>query len=426
MKKTEKTAVFTLFHHDVDYKNKHLSFDTQELLSMSLIPAERTIKDIADTIYKIVTDNLADKTNAEISITLTGGLDSRVILACLLKANVRPNCLTFGNPNASDIHFARKLAQEFNLPFHNAVQQPPTKECYYNWVLETIKIDNGNSHLHRAHRTAAIAEHVQQFSPKVLFVGHMGGEGLRGVENSNYLTSPFLKNFIEGRDEPKAALQKTLESYFLKTDWVDFDSLLDKILTLPWMRHDGQANRIFLLYDLVGKIHHAQDIRLYSHYVPNVVPVFLQKEYLNVLFSSPFHFLAKKKGFAGRLANPHVYCKLLEILYPKLLEYPLSNGYKPIEYLKGLWYCVPKKLYRSIKQKRKFGPTFSYGQWYVDFVKEQSREIKPEIWEIYDKEKYMEALHTAAHQREEGYWHKFSNPIFFSLKAACEKNGPAL
>ncbi|MDY0223048.1 MAG: asparagine synthase-related protein [Desulfobacterium sp.] len=414
-------ALFTLFHHNVNYKYERFDFNTDDFLSSSSQLKTQYIEEIADVLFKIVTDNLSGRKDTEVSLTLTGGMDSRVILACLLKADVKPNCLTYGNPDAGDIYFARNLARAFDLPFHNAVQQEPDKEWYYKWVLETIKIDNGNSHLHRAHRTAAMAEHAEKYSPKVLFTGHMGGEGLRGLGYNNYFASPFFQIVNEGLGEPMKTLKKTLKEYFLHTDRLDFDALLDEILSLPWMRHNRETNKLFFLYDLVGKIHHAQDIRLYSHYVSNVVPVYLQKEYLEVLFRSPFHFLAKKKGLAGRLANPYVHCKLIEILYPKLLEYPLSNGYRPAEYLKGLWYYVPVKLYRSFKQKKQFAPSFSYGQWYVDFVNEQSREVKSEIWEIFDKNKYMKALSTTSHQQDEGYWHKFSNPIFFNLKKASEK-----
>jgi len=407
--------MFTVFHHDVEYKDERYVFETDELLSRSQKPEKISIREIADVLFKIVTDHLSGRTDSEISLTLTGGMDSRVILACLLKAGIKPNCITFGSPDAGDIYFAQKLAQAFDLPFHNAVQQQPDKEWYLKWVLETIKIDAGNSHLHRAHRTAAISEHAEKYSPKVLFTGHMGGEGLRGLSYNNYFASPFFQIVNEGLAEPKEALKKTLEDYFLLTDRIDFDALLNQIYALPWMPHDSEINKLFFLYDLVGKIHHTQDIRLYSNYVPNVVPVYLNKEYLEVLFNSPFHFLTKKKGLAGRLSNPYVHCKLIGILYPKLLEYQLSNGFKPTEYLKGLWYYVPVKLYRSFKHKKQFLPSFPYNQWYVDFVKEYSQNLSSELWEIYDKKNYMQALEQAPHKNDEGYWQKFSNPIYFDL-----------
>ena len=408
-------ALFSIYHHDVQFKNAELSFDTIALFKKTTSQSQQKINDIADAFYGIITQHIENCPDAHISITLTGGMDSRVILACLLKAGVKPSCLTYGNPGARDIYFAMKLTESFGLKFHNTVDETPNKDWYYKWVVETIKRDNSNSHLHRAHRTAAIAEHTEKYSPKVLFTGHMGGEGLRGLSYNNYFASSFFEEVNEGRARPLDAAKQVLKNYFLKTEIIDFDELLNHINGLPWMQHSRETNKLFFLYDLVGKIHHAQDIRLYSTYVSKVIPVYLQKEYLERLFSSPYHFLAKKKGLMGRLANPYVHCKLIEKLYPKLLDYPLSNGYKPRDYLKGLWYYIPTKMYRSFRYKNQFAPTFSYGQWYVDFVKEHAENISPDIWEIYDKNKYMKALKTRQHKNDEGYWHKFSNPIFFDL-----------
>jgi len=110
-----------------------------------------------------------------------------------------------------------------------------------------------------------------------------------------------------------------------------------------------------------------------------------------------------------------VNCRLIELLYPKLLDFPVSNGYIPREYLRGLWYYVPAKILRSIKHKNKYAPTFSYGPWYVEFVNEHAQNIDDDIWQIYDRKKYMAHLKTGDHKSDEGYWHKFSNPIFFDL-----------
>lgn len=421
-KKLINAALFSLFHHDIDFKDDHIFFNTMDLYEKTTRAHNLTIEDVADSIYGIITDHIENFGDSQISLTLTGGMDSRVILACLLKAGVKPNCLTFGNPGAGDIFFAKKLAREFGLDFHNAVQNDPTKDWYYHWVVNTIKRDNGNAHLHRAHRTAAIAEHAEQFSPKVLFTGHMGGEGLRGLGYNNYFASSFFESVNEGRESPGDAAGKVLEAYFIEKEKIPgIDEILKMVADLSWMQHSREINKLFFLYDLVGKIHHSQDIRLYRSYVPKVVPVYLQKRYLDVLFESSCHFLAKKQGVMGRLSNPHVHCRLIELLYPKLLDYPLSNGYAPKEYLKGLWYYVPVKTIRSFMQKKQYAPTFSYGPWYVDFVNEHAQNIDDDIWQIYDRNKYMVNLKTGDHKSDEGYWHKFSNPIFFDLVEKYKK-----
>lgn len=407
-------CIFSLFHHNVG--EKIFSGINTKLLEQCINNATSCDENnIAEVLFDIVKSKLQNLNNNKISITLTGGMDSRVVLACLLKAGIKPNCLVYGNPESKDVVYSRELAKSLDLHFHNAVTIKPDKGWYYKWVVETIKRDNGKSHLHRAHRTAAIAEHSEIYNPKVLFTGHMGGEGIRGLTYNNYFSSPFFEWVNEGKKKPQETAKIVLDNYFLRTGNLDFDTLVKQINELPWMQHGKELNKLYFLYDLVANIHHAQDLRIYKSYIEHVVPVFLQEEYLDALFSSNYHFLAKSKGFMGKLTNPWLYCKLIEQIYPPLLDFPLANGFSPREYLKGLWYYVPVKLYREKKRKDKYPPSFSYGKWYQEFVWEYAHNIDPEIWEIYDKNRYFEALKNNEHRTDEGYWHKFSNPIYFDL-----------
>lgn len=415
MNKEINHSLFSLFHHNIYYQHHSFDYDAERLFQVSKKSCTNNIKDIADTIFTIVTEKIAQAKDEEVSFTLTGGMDSRVILACLLKAGIKPNCVTYGNPQAKDIVLASNIARSFSLKFHNACQEKPTAAWYYHWVCETIRRDNGHAHLHRAHRTAAIAEHVEKYHPKILLTGHMGGEGLRGLTYNNYFSSPFFEWVNEERHEPLTAAKIVLNDYFLKNEEINFKQLLTEISSLSWMKHDKHTNKFYFLYDLVGKIHHAQDIRLYRSFIPNVIPVFLEKKYLETIFSSPYNCLSKQNNIMDRLFNPLVYCKMIEHLFPALLDYPLSNGYTPSEYMKGLWYYVPIKLYRDYKKKQLYPATFSYDNWYVDFVKENARNISSDIWNIYDKKRYMQTLEKTQHGTGEGYWHKFSNPIYFDL-----------
>jgi asparagine synthase (glutamine-hydrolysing) len=51
-------------------------------------------------------------------LSLSGGFDSRVILASMLHLGLRPHLITMGREDATDVQVARRMAQRFDLPHH--------------------------------------------------------------------------------------------------------------------------------------------------------------------------------------------------------------------------------------------------------------------------------------------------------------------
>jgi hypothetical protein len=146
-----------------------------------------------------------------------------------------------------------------------------------------------------------------------------------------------------------------------------------------------------------------------------VVPVYLQASYLEKLTLSKHHFMRKLDKKVGFLEHPKLYCQLISNFYPVLLTIELSNGYAPKDFLKGKMNYVFKRIWKKYIKKIKNHSSFSYTDWYIDFVNEKSKEISEEIWTVYDKDSYFHALNTTEFKTNEGFWHKFSNPIFFDL-----------
>ena len=121
-----QNSIFSLFHHDLSTSSNIANYNAQRLLNLSI--SQEDFYAIADTINKIVLVGVKSGSNKNISLTLTGGMDSRLILACLLKLGIKPNCSTYGNPYASDVIYAQTLCKSLGLNFQNVCQKPPTKE----------------------------------------------------------------------------------------------------------------------------------------------------------------------------------------------------------------------------------------------------------------------------------------------------------
>ena len=408
-------TLFSLFHHDViDILNQETHF-TDNLWDNLQQPISVSENEIGEEILSIIEDKTKNVNHQEIGLTLTGGFDSRVILAALLHLGIKPVCFTYGNEKNRDIQIARIICKKLGLTYYNVANVTPTKEWYSHWVNETIVLDNGNAHLHRAHRTAAISELTEKHPLKVLFTGHLGGENIRGLSYNDYFASPFFEDFNENKLSFDENLKKQLNRYFIQLNELEIKELKSKINTLPWMSNDCNRNKLYFVNELVGKIHHNQDIRIYSKFVETVVPVYLQPSYLEKLSLSKHHFMRKLDKKVSFLEHPKLYCQLIGSFYPALLEIELSNGYAPSDFLKGKMNYVAKRVWQKYIKKIKNYPSFSYNEWFVTFVKEKSQDISDEIWTIYDKEAYFHQLESSEYKSNEGFWHKFSNPIFFDL-----------
>ncbi len=408
-------ALFSLFHHDILETLNENSHFSDKLWANLQEPISVSEKEIGEEVLSIIKEKTRNIDDHEIGLTLTGGFDSRVILAALLHLGIKPVCFTYGNEKNRDIEIARTICEKFGLTYYNVANSAPTKEWYTKWVNETVAIDNGNAHLHRAHRTAAISELTQKHPLKVLFTGHLGGENIRGLSYNDYFSSSFFEDFNERNLSLDKNIKKHLDRYFIKLNESEFSELKVKIQSLPWMTENTDYNKLYFVNELVGKIHHYQDIRLYSKFVDTVVPVYLQPSYLEKLSLSKYHFMRKLDKKLSFLEHPKLYCHLIGRFYPALQEIELSNGFAPKDFLKGKINYVVKRIWLKYFKKIKNYSSFSYTGWYIDFVKEKSSEISEEIWDIYDKESYFHYLNSTALRTNEGFWHKFSNPIFFDL-----------
>lgn len=408
-------ALFSLFHHNViEVLNEKFHF-TDKLWSNLQQPISVTEIEISQEILTIIKENTNNINHKEIGLTLTGGFDSRVILAALLHLGIKPICFTYGNEKNRDIQIARTICEKLGLTFYNFANVIPTKEWYMHWSNETIVLDNGNAHFHRAHRTAAISELTEKHPLKVLFTGHLGGENIRGLSYNDYFSSPFFEDFNENKLSFDENLKNQLKRYFIHLNESEIVSLKAKVNSLPWMTEDKNRNKLYFVNELIGKIHHNQDIRIYTKFVEKVVPVYMQSSYLEKLTLSQHHFMRKLNKKVSFLEHPKLYCQLISVFYPALLDIELSNGYAPKDFLKGNLNYITKRIWQKYIKKIKNYPSFSYDEWFIELIKEKSQEISDEIWTIYDKELYFTQLNSIELKNNEGFWHKFSNPFYFDL-----------
>ena len=99
-------------------------------------------------------------------LSISGGFDSRLVLASLLKHGVRPVLFTYGADDDSDVRIARQIAEAETLPFEqidkSRVETPPAEDfaataerdlfAFDGWKADDGILSNGADWADRLHR----------------------------------------------------------------------------------------------------------------------------------------------------------------------------------------------------------------------------------------------------------------------------------
>ncbi len=104
-------------------------------------------------------------------VSLSSGLDSRLLLASLLSRGHRPRCATMGSAQATDMHVARRIAASVGLP-HEVVELRPSD--YLRWGQRAAEATSGSKSARHFH-TFIYAQRLGLSPNDVHHVGANGG-----------------------------------------------------------------------------------------------------------------------------------------------------------------------------------------------------------------------------------------------------------
>ena len=355
-------------------------------------------------------------------ITLTGGKDSRTILAALLGAGQRPAGLTYGNERSRDAIYAGILARASGIR-HMIIQAPDTRKWFETEASRIVARLNPEINIHRSHRNYAFAMAAESFGTDTAFYsGYLGGELLMGIYFDDLIFTDFLKNLWESGHVK--GIREKLAERFMRSDNALTDQVSERISQMKSMGGGLSAGmKAFHGIFEIGIPHHSQDVYLSAGYWNYPCPVFLDAGFLELLFRSRYSFLHKNNESRNPLNRHSLYTlnmHLQHILYPGLDRVPFGKkgSYDTTEYLKGPMYWSAVKSYRYLTERRKYPPSFAYGETYRSFLTEaleQALSSRYSTNDFFDTEKALAELKGSAPLTSERHLHKYSNIVMFNL-----------
>lgn len=385
-------------------------------------------KSFADKFQKIVNQYVDLLKLKNPAVTLTGGFDSRIMLAALMNKGVEPVAFNYGNPNSKDVIIAEQICKKFGLQFFNNKLDDPSAEWFNKLADEIVDKGQAITQIHRVHRLDTIKKLVLKHKVDAVFGGYMGGEGILGIYYDDLITSEFMRRKWTGNEMDEELISDIFSRKFIKADESSSQETLSFVHSLPYFSEDSHKNHFLFSYLVKGETHHVQDVNLFSQYVPYSIPIYLDLDYLELLFTSKFNFLFKKNESRNPLTRINYYrfyAEMIRYLYPPLGSLPLAKQgyYTPDEYLANKLVYITKRLYRHFLTEQKYSPNFQLGQWMNEFV-EQSIPIinNSEISSLIDIENYLSAFHSVGQKTDkEAYWQKFTD-IIMADKILRHKN----
>lgn len=316
-------------------------------------------------------------------ITLTGGKDSRTGLAALIKNNVKPVSVTYGNPNSKDAIYAKSTADLVGIQ-HKQYYPEDNQDYYHDTLNKIISIGDPDISLHRGHRLYAFSEIVEEFGDStVLYGGHMGGELLMGLYYDGLIITEYLENFIKTGNIGLNNFR--FEKLFHSPKDIDKDYLLDYIHALNTFKSSNVKDREFNAMFEFAIPHHRQDIYLIMKSVGMAYPFFLDIDFLELLFKSDYSFLnmeSRSKNLFKRYDLYSVNIHIQNSLCMQMNSIPFGKrgSYSVNDYLKGRYiWSLKRSINYLIESQRKYPPNYLYSNAFVDFVRYQLKKIRNSI-----------------------------------------------
>ena len=166
-----------LFENQNCQKKKYFSPETWE--TQPILPAESFGPELEATFKRVLPRYF--QTDSTLGISLTAGLDSRMIMACLPKDGEKPVCYTFAGPRQDtlDTRLAGRVAKACGLQHEIFRLRPDFFSNFASHTDRTVYITDGCAGTLAAHEIY-LNRQARQLA-RVRVTGVFGGEILRGV-----------------------------------------------------------------------------------------------------------------------------------------------------------------------------------------------------------------------------------------------------
>lgn len=353
------------------------------------------------------------------TLTVTGGNDSRMVLAALLRSSVPLRGFTYGDPESHDGVISGMISRKCLLEHENYFVEDPRSEWFGKTADKLIEKGNSLINIHRAHRyTASEEESLKMPENSMIFTGLLGGETLKEPRYDNKVIPSLIRELLQLRDKDKAKsiIIVQLRSRGVNISMTDPEVIYRRIKSFADKgRKLGRRERKFVyMWYYYGSSHHSQDTNIFGLHFKYVVNPFMDIDYLEMLSGYNKWYLNRKQDLSGRLFHSELHAAVTDALAPELsgIPYAKKGEYAARELLGNKAVYLLKRIARYLRRnKRTYPPNFPMGEWLYDFVRERIEKTAGEPAEFFNTGFLRKKLEQMKGRKTEESWHVLTDPV---------------
>jgi hypothetical protein len=321
-----------------------------------------------------------------VSLTLTAGLDSRIILASIIKSgNKNLQTFTFGHPDSYDVVYAKKFASKYNIQHQHMYPAPTFFANYAQYASEVHSLGDTLTSVYRAHRFDAYKQIMTHSS--AIFMGIAGSDLVRGFSYDGLIVSDIAFNSWN-KNSPETYFNKGVIN---KLKNIGFDSV--KTITQNIDNYRFIEHPLGYLFKVIIPLHFSQDILINSNNGWKTILPFLDLDYLDFLKNSDYLGVSdfsnyKVMNYRRRSKGLYYSANLLNMLNGEFAEFTLGKGYSAKNIVDSEVLAAYKGIkHKIINRNKAKQANFSYGKWYHEYLSSYFNQNK--IHETGLNEKYL-------------------------------------
>lgn len=282
-------------------------------------------------------EKITGLTAGNLNFSLTGGWDSRVVLACLLpKQRSRLRCYSFGAAESDDIIIPVQISNLEKLDYRPFILDGSyLQNGFLNFARQTIELSGGTRNFKRAHYLYALKE-MNKYS-ETLMTGIFGDEVLKmGRPQGGAVISPHALTLLDNGFDPESAMMDFQKSSTAQIPSLSSERVLEELsVRIARLRDEYRDYKtpsekyVAFRFEINLRKYFGNEASSYNDFAwchsPFIDHSFL-KAWLKTIYAG-YRFDFTQPSLRNKKLSSDLYTQLVLQRYPALADYPSSRGF---------------------------------------------------------------------------------------------------